>query len=345
MACASGGIDGETPGEGMATAVTAHKGTSYGIANEDGYVPIPLETMRIDSIPSFNLYNRVGTDYILYRGGSHPFTEKQSRTLIEHKVRVLYVPAGEIAQYWTYLEQNVALILADPVLPPEKKAEVFRVTAVGLTRDVLTSPASRVALHKAGEVVKCSAQLLLHGKAGLHAFLRMVGVDSDLFAHSVNVCTYGIALARAAGIVGPRLEELGVGLLLHDMGMTETPERLMSKPGPLSSDEWQAIRAHPAAGMRRFEQCGGTSDGARNVILCHHERLDGTGYTRALVGRQVPTVGRVAAIANVFDALTTARPFRPALSTLQALISMKQDLRTALDQPLLDLFIRLLGPG
>lgn len=328
----------------MPTAAKKATREDFGVPNAAGFVPIPLDTLRVDSIPDFNLYNRVGRDYILYRTGAHPFTDRQRQALIDHMVKALYVPAAELALYWQYLERNISLILSDPLLPPEKKAEVFKTTAIGLTRDVLTSPASQAMLQKAGEVVKSSARLLLHGKRGLHAFIRMIGRDANLYAHSVNVCTYGIALARAAGVDAARLEEMGIGLLLHDLGMTETAEAAVNKPGPLTSAQWQAIRAHPDRGLKRYEECGGNSDVVRVVILCHHERCDGTGYPRGLARRQIPVPARIAAIANVFDALTTARPFRPALTTYAAIKSMKQEIGNSLDQEMLDIFIRLMGP-
>ena len=87
----------------MAIATNKQQKEALGTPNKDGYVPIPLETLRVDSVPNFNLYNRVGSDYILYRAGSHPFTEKQRLTLLDHRVQALYVPAAAIDNYWHYL--------------------------------------------------------------------------------------------------------------------------------------------------------------------------------------------------------------------------------------------------
>ena len=318
----------------------------FGVPNERGFVPILLETLRVDSIPDFDLYNRVGRDYILYRAGSHPFTEKQRQALLEHGVKALYVPASQIDRYWHYLERNITPILADPLLAPQKKAEIFHATSIGLTREIFNQPRSAKALRQAGEVVKGSAELLLSGKPGFHAFLQMVGQDSNLYTHSVNVCTYGIALAKAVGITDKeRIQELGLGLLLHDLGMTEIPEEVLSRPGPLSTEQWQLIRSHPRKGAEIYRSSGGENETVLRVILTHHERVDGSGYPEGLVGREIPLVGRIAAIANVFDALTTARPFRPALTTYAALTCMKQEMGSFLDGELLDAFICLLGPA
>ena len=105
------------------------------------------------------------------------------------------------------------------------------------------------------------------------------------------------------------------------------------------------MHTHPERGLNHYVQCGGLSETAKTVILCHHERSDGSGYPRGLTGSRIPLVGRISAIVNIFDALTTTRPFRPALSTYAALSCMKQEMRGAVDQKTLDRFIRLLAPS
>jgi HD-GYP domain-containing protein (c-di-GMP phosphodiesterase class II) len=316
----------------------------FGVPNADGFVPILVETLRADSMPDFDLYNRVEAQYLLYRKGELPFTAEQHRSLGTHRVHVLYVPQESIGAYWRYVQQNIALILSDPKLPPRRKAEVFHASAIGLTRGVLTHPTSRETLQTASEVVKGSAQLLMEGRQGFHAFLNMVGKDANLFSHAVNVCTYGIALSQGAGIPSDRLPELGTGLLLHDLGMVGIPEEIVNKPGSLTAGEWQIIRAHPERGIQIYVETGGRSEVAKSVIIGHHERVDGSGYPRGLRGTGIPLVARISATVNVFDALTTARPFRPALSTYAAITAMRQELRNSIDQDLLDLFIRILGP-
>ncbi len=329
----------------MGTETTTSEREFFGVPNADGYVPVLLETLRIDSIPDFDLYNRVGKEYILYRRGKHPFTEEHRRALVENGVRALYVPEKEIGRYWDYLKENVTVILSDPQLPPQRKAEVFHASAIGLTRNVFATRGSEEALKTAGEVVKGSAQLLLEGRQGFHAFLQMVGTDANFYSHAVNVCTYGIALARDLGLPHDQLAELGTGLLLHDLGMIGVPPETVKKAQSLTSQEWEPIYAHPERGLIMYEEGGGKSDIAKAVILNHHERMDGSGYPRGLLGPEIPLVGRIAGVVDVFDALTTERPYRPALSTFQALVCMKRDLRAGLDQDLVQRLIRILGPA
>jgi HD-GYP domain-containing protein (c-di-GMP phosphodiesterase class II) len=317
----------------------------FGVLSADGFMPVPIETILPQTVPNFDLYNRVGHEYILYRTGEHPFTEEQHRALREHHARALHVPEKHASAYWRYVKEHITAILSDATFSPRRKAEVFHASAIGLTREVLLNPTGQESLATAGEVVKASAQLLVEGPRGFHAFLDMVGKDSSFYAHSVNVCTYGIALAQAVGLPREKLHELGTGLLLHDLGMVGVPDEIVNKPGSLDDHEWQIIRGHPARGLQIYEESGGQGEIATAVILFHHERMDGSGYPQGLQGAGIPLVARIAATVNVFDALTTVRPFRPARTTYQALACMKQELKTTVDQDLLNELIPLLGPG
>ncbi len=326
---------------------TVERNTPYdfGTPNEEGYVPILLHTLRIDSTPHFNLYNRVGNNYILYRAGHHPFTEKQRNSLLDNDVTTLYLPFSALNTYWNYIEDNITDLLQDPFLPAAKKAQVFHSTSLGLCKKIITTSPTPEKLSKASEVVISSKTLLERGQAEFHAFVEQVSRNTTIATHSLNVCTYGIALAQAIGAAPEEIKKLGVGLLLHDLGMLDIPEHIINKTGPLSSSEWKQIKAHPGKGLAHYRQCGGTDETVELVIYCHHEHLNGNGYPRGLSGRQLPLFARIASIANIFDALTTKRTYRPALSTYNALRTMKLELDQVVDQQLLTVLIRLLGAG
>ena len=317
-----------------------------GVPNADGYVPVLVETLRVGSVPPFDLYQRVESAYILYRKGDLSFTEdsavRWATTAFDSSTcrRARPSPTGGTSS-------RTSRRSCGSRLPPRRKAEVFHASAIGLARDVLSHAVSPETLETASEIVKGSARLLMEGREGFHAFLNMVGKDANLYSHAqaINVCPYGIALAQAAGLPPDKLAELGIGLLLHDLGMIGVPEEIVNKPGSLSAAEWQLIRGHPERGIQLYAESGGRSDLAKAVILCHHERVDGNGYPRGMRGNAIPLAGRIAATVNIFDALTTTRPYRPALSTLAAVTSMKRELGGSVDQDLLDRFIHILGPA
>jgi putative two-component system response regulator len=126
---------------------------------------------------------------------------------------------------------------------------------------------------------------------------------------------------------------------MHDVGMIGVPDRIVLKPGPLDAQERQIVRRHPQIGADII----GKHDNellatARTIALTHHERWDGTGYPQGLQGEQIPVYGRLVAIADVFDALVSKRPYKAAIPPAQALAMMAEERGKAFDPTLLDCF-------
>jgi putative nucleotidyltransferase with HDIG domain len=134
--------------------------------------------------------------------------------------------------------------------------------------------------------------------------------DVETYGHSKTVARYSHVLAEACGVRDPGvLENIRRGALLHDAGKMAIPDSILKKPGPLSSREWEVIHRHPALGyglVRDFKLVPEVG----NIILCHHERYDGTGYPKRLAGEAIPLEARIFAVADTLDAVTSHRPYR-----------------------------------
>jgi len=131
--------------------------------------------------------------------------------------------------------------------------------------------------------------------------------------HSDRVTGYALALAKQIGFSETNLDELRRGALLHDIGKISIPDAILDKPGKLTNEEYEVIKRHPADGVRIVESLRS----ARNVIPLirwHHERLDGKGYPDGLAGATIPQNVRVLSVADVYDALSFDRPYRPAMT-------------------------------
>ncbi len=134
--------------------------------------------------------------------------------------------------------------------------------------------------------------------------------DVETFGHSRTVARYSHVLAEALGIRDQKtLDNIRRGALLHDAGKIAIPDSILKKPGPLTPPEWDKIRRHPALGyglvkdVKLLKEVG-------NIILCHHERYDGTGYPRGLRDGSIPLEARIFAVADTLDAITSHRPYR-----------------------------------
>ncbi len=137
--------------------------------------------------------------------------------------------------------------------------------------------------------------------------------DAYTGKHAERVAAYGIEIARALGIESPDAPEIEFGFLLHDIGKVAIPDAILYKPGALTREERELMARHPTIGADIIRGIGFLQDAAK-VVRSHHERWDGTGYPDGLRGEEIPIAARVFAVADVFDALTTDRPYRPALT-------------------------------
>jgi putative two-component system response regulator len=157
--------------------------------------------------------------------------------------------------------------------------------------------------------------------------------------HILRMSLYCTLLARLAGLDAERTEMIRIASPMHDVGKIGIPDRILLKPGPLTPEEREVMEAHTDMGYRIL---AGSDvellDLAAELALTHHERIDGNGYPRRLAGDAIPLEGRIAAIADVFDALTSDRVYRPAFQPDEARENMLAGRGTQFDAELLDLF-------
>jgi putative nucleotidyltransferase with HDIG domain len=136
--------------------------------------------------------------------------------------------------------------------------------------------------------------------------------DAYTGKHAERVTAYGIEIARRLGLTLGEMPELEFGFLLHDIGKVAIPDSILYKPGALTDEERALMAQHPLVGARIVHGIEFLAD-AVEVVRSHHERWDGGGYPDGLAGEEIPLAARVFAVADVLDALTTDRPYRPAL--------------------------------
>jgi HD-GYP domain-containing protein (c-di-GMP phosphodiesterase class II) len=137
-----------------------------------------------------------------------------------------------------------------------------------------------------------------------------------------------------------RNEEVSFGFMLHDVGKIGTPDAILQKPGPLTDEEWKVMRQHPEMGVRIVEPIGFSST-ATDVILNHHERWDGKGYPVKLRREEIPLTARTFAVADAYDAMTSDRPYRPAMDKADALQAIVDVSGTMYDPDIVKVFIDL----
>jgi HD-GYP domain-containing protein (c-di-GMP phosphodiesterase class II) len=164
--------------------------------------------------------------------------------------------------------------------------------------------------------------------------------DADTDAHNYRVTCYTVELAEALGVGRETMTELVLGAFLHDVGKIGIPDQILLKPGRLTNEEFQVIQTHTLQGI---EIVAGNPwlAGAETTIRHHHERFDGKGYPDGLSGDAIPLAARIFALVDVFDALTSVRPYKPALSLEEALSIMEREAGRHFDPTIYAVFQRI----
>ncbi len=199
------------------------------------------------------------------------------------------------------------------------------------------------------EVVRTRVRALLRNKAAvdsleeaetiLFALAQAVEArDEYTMGHCQRLADYSVALGKALGLADEELLALHRGGYLHDIGKVAIPDAILYKTGPLTSEEWQVMKSHTIKGEEICRPMK-TLAPVLPIIRHHHERWDGTGYPDGLKGEEIPLLARILQTADVYDALTTARPYKPALSSEEAFKTMEEEARRGWRDPeLLALF-------
>jgi putative two-component system response regulator len=159
--------------------------------------------------------------------------------------------------------------------------------------------------------------------------------------HLERVRGYCQLIAQAAGLTGQEAMILGLASQLHDIGKAEVPDELLKRTGNYTSEEWQILEQHTSNGARILDHSSSpVLQTASTIALTHHERWDGSGYPRGLKDEEIPVSGRICALADVFDALTTHRSYKEVISDDSALELIQQSSGVLFDPTLVQVFTR-----
>jgi putative nucleotidyltransferase with HDIG domain len=201
----------------------------------------------------------------------------------------------------------------------------------------------RLEVDKADRVVNKMVDSIFRNKDALVSLGRIKKTDEYTFFHSVSVSVLLISFAKHLGFDPELIKSIGIGGLLHDVGKMKVPAEILKKPGKLSDDEYKKIKGHAVHSRLILEQHPDISDLSVFIAAQHHERFDGTGYPDGLKGNEINEFGRMAAIVDVYDAITSDRCYHRGMLPSEALRKLFEWSEFHFDRTLVQHFIRCMG--
>ena len=195
----------------------------------------------------------------------------------------------------------------------------------------------------AKQVVDDITDSVTRNGGALISLARLKTADDYTYMHSVAVCALMVALGRQTGMSDEETKAAGFAGLLHDVGKMAIPMEVLNKPGKLTDEEFAIVKAHPAEGLRLLQESGVTDAAAIDVCVHHHEKTNGTGYPYGLNDTQISRLAKMGAVCDVYDAITSNRPYKAGWDPAQSLKQMASWVNGHFDPRIFQAFVSSLG--
>lgn len=197
-------------------------------------------------------------------------------------------------------------------------------------------------VRQAMPVVQEITASISRNSGALISLARLKTADDYTYMHSVAVCALMISLGHQLGLSADETRQAGLAGLLHDIGKMAVPNDILNKPGKLTEDEFNSVKKHAQAGHDILRGVDGIGNAALDVSLHHHEKIDGSGYPFNLKGNQISLVAKMGAVCDVYDAITSNRPYKPGWEPGHSIKRMANN-QGHFDETILEAFIKSVG--
>ncbi len=243
---------------------------------------------------------------------------------------------NEMGIYSVYIDDGVREVEVEDVVSERTRLEALKMTRETMTR---MGAGAKSGIDEISKVMDDLMDELMANPAMMLNLVDIRSMNDYTFGHCVGVAVLALMTAINLGYNQFDLKKLGMGALFHDIGKIKIPDKILYKPGALSPLEWEEMKRHASIGFELLRERGDFNIVSAHVAFQHHEKLDGTGYPRAIRGQEIHEYARVVALADVYDAVTTDRPYRPRKLPHQAVLIIRDGIRTQFDPDIVPAFI------
>jgi len=253
----------------------------------------------------------------------------------------LFVDEQEYEKYKLYAQNHIQSIANADDIDFQEKASIVYDKASEVIDELFHDPEALGNIEKSQVIVDSFVDLVLQDEATVESIMKIAAHDYYTHTHSINVSIYSLSLAKHLNFSPEDIQDIGMSSMMHDLGKSKVDWEIINKNGKLTDEEFNNMKKHPALGYDIAVKMGITDKRILAGIRWHHEKLDGRGYPDGIKEKQIPLFARIIAVCDVFDALTTKRSYKDAMSSFEAIAIMKKQMQGHLDMSLIDELIRM----
>jgi len=271
------------------------------------------------------------------------FRAKWRDTLIKAEQHRVYIRLEDAQALTDYYDRFVGEILSDPNATSRKKALVVQEMASLNLRMFFGTDMDPKDTEKAVSRAEETVNWMARDPELLRKLSDVLKSDYSLYSHSVNVSMLSMAFGRFLRLGEDRIHLLGMGGLLHDIGMAKIPKELLRKSGNLNPAEMEVIKKHPYQGYQTLMNVAAVPYPVLRIVLHHHEKADGSGYPNRLKGQNIPYLARLTSLVDAYDAMTSERPYHEPVKPFAAATTLAEAISDKFGKELVLAFVRFLG--
>lgn len=298
------------------------------------YLPVPLALLCLTKELPVDVYWCLypGADPVLLRGQNIEIDDDEFPKLLEGGVETVYIPRDQGEVFQQHLQENVRSILNNHDVPIAQRMAFLNSTGRTMLQEVFRSDNLDKTLESVTVLSEHMTSLISQDEIVAGELFDVLQHDYHTYTHSYNVASYAMLLAQEMGFRDEaELRRISMGGLLHDLGKLRIPNQILTKKERLTEAEWQTIQRHPTDGFVALAERAELTFDQLMMVYQHHEKLDGSGYPVGIDGDEIHVLARICSVVDIFEALTSNRPYRNPNSTKEALEILDKMAPTKLD--------------
>jgi len=312
------------------------------------FIPVSIQDISCQELLPFSVYfpfmqPNESPKFVKIVSVGNLFSSRWKTLFKENNIEHVYVHVNEFDLYARYINTNLSKALVNPYLSRDKKNEILYRNASYVMQRVLNDPRSGKNIQMGIDFMETFSQYVVKNEITASMLVKLFSKHYELFSHSIQVAFLTAVFCRFLNKDTNFILLSSLGALFHDVGKVEMPPEILLKRGELSDEEWSVIKCHPELGVKILESNKILEQQSIEVVLQHHEKADGSGYPYGLTIDEISPMAQVVHIVDCYDAMTTERVYKMAMSPFEALKTMTIEMKQSFNKKLLEKFIVFLG--